>query len=122
VPRKVWFRKKRTCRKGQATEEAHTVTTSGSLSQEGRAGQLLKATNSSLHPGELFHSGRSACLHIHGQDGEWRSCRELNHTGVKQEVTQSGSRQSPDKLKVGILQVPEAAVPAVREPGAQQAG
>lgn len=122
MPRKVSFRKKGTCRKEQTTEEDHSVTTSGSLSQEGQAGWLLKAMNSSLHSGKLFHSGRSACLHIHGQDGEWQSCRGLSHTDVKQEVTQSGSRQSPDKLKVGILQVPEAAVPAVREPGAQQAG
>lgn len=30
--------------------------------------------------------------------------------------------QSPDKLKVDILQVPGAAVPAVQEPGAHQAG
>lgn len=29
---------------------------------------------------------------------------------------------SPDRLKVGSLQVPGAAVPAVQEPGAQEAG
>lgn len=70
--------------KGQITEEDDNVTTSGSLSQEGQAGLLLKTTNSSLHPGGLFRS----CLHIHGQDGQWRSCRELNHTERVREVTQ----------------------------------
>lgn len=73
-------------------------------------------------PWWTLRGGRSVCLRVHGQDGEWRGCGELSHTDVTQEVTREGSRQSPDKLEVDILQVPGAAVPAVQEPGAQQSG
>lgn len=66
-----------------------SVTNSGSLSWEGQAGLLLKATALSGHRGGLFCSGRHAHLCIRGQHGEWRGCRELNHTDAVQEKSPS---------------------------------
>lgn len=62
---------------GADSWEEHNVTASGSLS---RAGQLLKATASSVLTSELFHSGRYANLltHCSGQGGNGAATGSLN--------------------------------------------
>lgn len=74
-----------------------------------------------MYPGELFRNGTYAHPLFHAQDRKWESCRKLSHGDVMQKRTAVGILNT-DKLEVDVLQVPGAAVPAIQEPGAEQAG